>query len=205
MGLVWLLLIAVGGVIALAVYAAIDTANKQKEVSAAIAALPDFACTAHHVSPTGNEGIALDDARGTVCFVHRTAGRLASHRMSGRDIVSSDVIEETVTMAPARGIRPVVMLGRYGVVLGGSSRKTLGQEKVTRIALKTIVNDAAAPVRTITFLASATEKGGNLHRYACESARQWQVEASLVNCRRTAGIVYLYNIRCTPQVKRLKR
>jgi hypothetical protein len=180
-GLVNLVLIVMGIVTAYYVFKMIARIERKKELRQAIASLPDFACTYHHVGDDGYDGIAIDETNGTLYFFRRELGRLASYRVGASDIVSSDVFEDTVTRTVQSGGRVVVMVGRIGVPLGGPRLTT--HHRVARLELRAIVNDPAIPMHAVTFIGSECKRGGIAHAFFGELAKQWQARIHVLATR----------------------
>jgi hypothetical protein len=186
-GLIWLLLIVAAAVIALFAYAWADNSNKAKEMRSAIAALPDFAGATSYVSIGGTDGIAIDDVSGKICFLHRVPGRVASCVVDGRDIISAEIFEDTVTRTVQSRGGAVVMLGRVGAIVGGPGNQ-VSTEKVTRLELRIVVSNPAIPVHTFTFLGTEAQKGSSSHTLPADLAREWQARIKvLANRAHTAA------------------
>lgn len=181
MGLINLILIVIGLVIVYYLYKVAAYVNRKQEVKAAIAALPDFTCTYSHVGDGGYDGIAIDESNASICFLTRSRRGLASYRATASDIVSSEIFENSLTRTSQSGGGLLLIVGRIGVPV--AQPRVTTRYNVARIELRTVVNDPAVPVHTVTFIGSECKRGGIAHTFNSEQAKQWQARIHVLATR----------------------
>jgi len=174
--------------IGIAIAVAINTANRQKEMGASIAAVPGFTATYQYRGADGANGIAIDEPNEKVCLVsHSIVGSVTNRVVPYRDIISSELFEDGKTIT--RTVRSSqiggalvggLLLGGVGAVIGGLSGKRVETGKVRRIDLRLVINDPARPTHDVCFLAVETNRNGYLHKLTSELARQWQARFDVI-------------------------
>jgi hypothetical protein len=123
--------------------------------------LKKFTATRRHFGSNGASGVAIDDTTGSVCLLH-IEQRNATHRIvSYRDIISTEVVEDGVTLTQTtqsdklgRAIVGGLAFGGVGAIVGGlTGNATSKTEKtIARLDLKMLIRDSAAPAHTVSFL-----------------------------------------------------
>jgi hypothetical protein len=186
-GLIDLILIALGLAVAAFVYSLIADHKRHAQMREAIAGLPDFRCDYHRIGSGARDAVAIDGGSGTLCFFRRVNGTITSHCVHAADVVAVDVFENrtTKTVEPSRGV--IVMVGGIGVPVGGRRQTT--HHKVTRVEVRTTVSDPAMPLHSLTLLNTACTEGGGLHALVSEAANVWcaRIRAMAARAQRAAG------------------
>ena len=187
MGLIELILIALGLFIAVVVYAWIEQRKEREQMRQAIVNLPDFRCAWSRIGADASDGIAIDEGNQSICFFRRVIGGISSHRVRAADVVSVDVFENRTTQTVQSGSGAIVMVGRIGVPVGRPRHTTL--HKVTRVEVRVTVNDPARPLHTLTILSSNCQQGDSMHAYANREADEWRarIVAMAARAQRAAG------------------
>lgn len=185
-GLIELILIAVGLYIAAVVYALIAQHKEREQMRQAIADLPDFRCAYSRIGSDASDGIAIDEGNATICFLKRVPGSIATYRVHAADVVAVDVFENGITQTVQSGSGAIVMVGRFGVPVGRPRQTT--HHKVTRIEVRITTNYPACPLHTLTILDSACTQGDAVHVSSNRNADEWRARilAMAARAQRTA-------------------
>jgi hypothetical protein len=178
----WVILIflaVVAGVV-IGIIQVIHTSNKKKGMEEKLASLDDFTPSQKIMGNDGNSGIAVDEGRKKVCLIKQNMGTIGLDVLTYRDILSSEVFEDGVTITKtARGSQiggaliGGLALGGVGAIIGGLSGKRTSSDKVTRIDLRITVNRTSNPIHDINFMNVEHKKNGIIYNAAIGQARHW--------------------------------
>lgn len=171
MGLVELILIALGLYIALAAYGWMADRKRHAQMREAIAGLPDFRCTYSHIGNSASNALAIDEASATICFLANTVTGIVSRRVPARDILTCEVVENRCSRTVQSGRGIAVMVGRFAVPVSRPRMTT--HNLVNRVEIRITVNDPAMPLHTLTLLNTECADGGALHALVSQDANIW--------------------------------
>ncbi len=163
--------------------------KRQKQMPRAIGAVPNFSASAQYVDVGAKTGIAFDNATAKFCFLSRGYDGIAATVVDARNIVRAEIVQDgTTRTVRSGGGGGIVMLGHFGVPVGGQSTEVTS-ERVTTLQLRVVVDDPASPVRTVSFLTPDTERGGPTHRYALDIAQSWLARIDVLLTRQRSADV----------------
>jgi len=175
----WIILFFVA-VIAFAIIQVIHTAKKKKRMEEMLASLEDFTPNQKIMGNDGNSGIAVDEGRKKVCLIKQTSENIELDVLTYRDILSSEVFEDGVTITKTVRTSQIggaliggLALGGLGAIIGGLSGKTTSSDTITRIDLRITVNRTSHPIHDINFMNVKGKKNGFLYKAAIKDARHW--------------------------------
>ena len=173
MGLVWLILIAIGMYLAFVVYAVRDGTKRERQMHEAITSLSEFACAARFVDGRGVTGIAIDNLNGKLCFLGRGAQGIETSIVYANSIVTADILQDgAMVSVNSGGGGGIIMLGRVGVPVGARPNQVT-TERVTQLELRVVVNDPDCPIRSVSFLAYPTSRTSATYEVARNAAHEW--------------------------------
>lgn len=166
--------------VAIAIIQIVYTSNKKKGMEERLSALEDFSPSQKIMGEDGNSGIAVDEGRKKICLIKNTFGNILLDVVTYRDILSSEVFEDGVTITKtSRGSQlggaliGGLALGGVGAIIGGLSGKKTSSDKVNRIDLRITVSRTNSPVHDINFMNVEGKKNGLIYNAAMQQARHW--------------------------------
>ncbi len=178
--LVILIVVLIAIVIAIGIIQLIQTSDREKKVEDKLASLVGFTPSQQVMDGDGNSGIAVDEGRGKICLIKQDLENIKLDVLSCRDILSSEVFEDGVTINKTARVSQLggaliggLALGGVGAIIGGLSGKTTSSDKVSKIELRITVNRTSNPIHDINFMIVASKKSSVLYTAAMAQARHW--------------------------------
>lgn len=176
---VWVLLLVIGFIVLTIVNGYRNNARKD-EMEARLRAMPDFSPTQMVMGCDAQAGLAVDEGRHKVCLITRTAAGYTERVLSSHKLLSVDLFEDgnsvTRTIRSSQigsALAGEALYGEAGAIIGGLSGKTETSGTITRVDLRLVVGDTAAPVHDVAFMEAAGKKDGIVHKDALRQARHW--------------------------------
>lgn len=181
--------VMIGLLVVTAIMAAVmdskEKAKKLQGVEWQLDNLDKFTVFQKVLGADGNTGIAIDEARQSVCLIDSRYELPEFRIVPYKNIISCELFQDGSTVT--RTIRSSqiggalvggIALGGIGVVVAGLSGKTKSSDTVKRIDLRIIVDDTKSPIHDVNFLNVETKKegliDGNYYQQSLLKARHWQ-------------------------------
>lgn len=151
-GWFWL---GVVGLLVIKLLGALGNASKAKEQGNALKAIPDFHPAVVFKGAFGGAGVAIDPGECKFAISHGSQGTKV---FNFSDLVAVEVLRNGSSVSKTnRGSQVAgaavgaILLGPFGLLLGGLTGSRRSVEKIDRLSLKVFTNDLVNPVHEIVF------------------------------------------------------
>ncbi|MUT67854.1 SHOCT domain-containing protein [Paenibacillus sp. NEAU-GSW1] len=162
--------------------------QKRHETDDRLKRIPNYKSSQRYTSANGDVTLSIDETNKQISFVslHSFKDRVYSYQ----DILKSEIVTDGISVTSTnRGsqlggaLLGGLLAGGVGALIGGLSGSTTSQEKVKKIELNVIVNDAANPVHKIAFLDS------EFSAYAKDSPEYKDGYNTAYHCHQLIGVL----------------
>lgn len=154
--------------------------EQQKAMRDKVAGLSDFSATQFVAGIDGLTGLAVDEGRGLVCLIKKTADDFDLCVIEYGDVLSAEIyedgqsVEKTSRLSQAGGMLVGgLLLGGVGAVVGGLSGRKVVSAKPRQVDLRVVVNRTTEPTHDVVFMNVEADSGGALHQAVMKNVRHW--------------------------------